>query len=142
MEVRKLAVATVSALNAIIKAAEDGIADIEELLSADDGDGKDKGGEKERGSRDRGGKSGERESSRGSSRGSSRDRDAKDKEPATEKQIVSATRAALKILEEEDVAEIIEKHGDGAKKATEVEPEFRQDVIDALDKAMDEANKD
>lgn len=151
METRKVAVILAAFMTAVASAADTASKDLEELISEDDGNGK--GGKDERGSR-RGGRDEKDEKEERGSR-SSRDRDEKggkngdkdkggkgDDDHATEKEIVSATRAALKVLEEDEVLAIIKKHGDGAKKATEVEPEFRQDVIDALEEAVEDADKD
>lgn len=148
METRKLAAICVAFFNAVASAADSAAKEVEELI-AEDGDGKEGG--KERGGRDRGGERDDKNGDRGS-RSSSRERSGgrdekgggKDKgdDYATEKEIVSATRAALKVLDEDDVLAIIKKHGDGAKKATEVEAEFRQDVIDALEEAMEDDKKD
>lgn len=125
MDARRLAAILIAACNQIVE-------ELEKELSAD----KDGGGERdERSSRrerpSRAGR-GKDDDDRGRGVGS-------DDEPG-EDDIVRATRAALKVLEEDDVKALIKKHGK-AGRATEVKPEHRQAVIDALEKAVDEAQE-
>lgn len=56
----------------------------------------------------------------------------------SESDIVEAVRAALKVLEKKEVSKIIKKYGK-ADRATEVDEELRQKVIDALEKAIEDA---
>lgn len=61
--------------------------------------------------------------------------DANDDKVPTEADIVKAVRGALKVLEKEDVVKHIKKHGK-AEKATDVKPERRAAVIEALEQAV------
>lgn len=64
------------------------------------------------------------------------DDDAGD-EPS-EDDVIDAVRGAQKVLEGADVKKILKKYG-RAERASEVEPEHRQAVIDALEKAIEDA---
>jgi hypothetical protein len=63
-----------------------------------------------------------------------------DGDAPSESDIVEAVRAALKVLEKKEVSKIIKKHGK-ADRATEVDEELRQKVIDALEKAVEDAEE-
>jgi hypothetical protein len=116
METRKLAALLVTVLNA---AAEQ----IEEAMSEDAGDGKE----------GKGGKDKEEKA------GGKRRRNDKQVDDPSEDDIVDAVRGAQKVLESNDVKKILKKHGK-AERASEVEPENRQAVIDALEKAVEDAD--
>lgn len=63
--------------------------------------------------------------------------DDDDGDVPSESDIVEAVRAALKVLEKKEVSKIIKKYGK-ADRATEVDAELRQKVIDALEKAIED----
>jgi hypothetical protein len=124
MELRALVVALVAICNF---AAET----LEKLLS-EDGDGKETRAAKPARSRPSRAKKEEKEDD------DKDDDDDKDGDEPSEDDIVDAVRAAQKVLEKADITKILKKHGK-AERATEVEPEHRQAVIDALEKAVDAA---
>ncbi len=124
MELRALVVALISIANFAAETLEKLVADGEE------GDGKSS-----------------KRSARGktSSRGKGKDKDDdddkdedKDGDEPSEDDVVDAVRAAQKVLESADVKKLLKKHGK-ADRASEVEPEHRQAVIDALEKAVEDA---
>lgn len=136
METRKLASVIVSGLNDLAEK-------IEEALAEDGGDegGKGKG-------KDRASSSTSSRSSRSSARGkdadeSDDDDDDKDDddgdgdEPSSD-DCVKAARAALKVLEKDEVTKIVKKYGK-VEKSADVPADKRQAVIDALEKAVEEA---
>lgn len=127
METRKVVTILIAGLNEIVS-------NLEELVS-EEGGGKGPKDKEETGSR----------SSR-SSRAKDKDKDEVDDDDnddddgeATEDDIVKATRAALKVLDKEDVVKIIKKHGK-KEKASEVAANLRQKVIDALEEAVENAD--
>lgn len=61
-----------------------------------------------------------------------------DGDEPSEDDVVDAVRAAQKVLESADIKKILKKHGK-ADRAKEVEPGLRQKVIDALEKAIEDA---
>ena len=124
MEIRALVVALVAICNF---AAET----LEKLLAEDGGDGKASRSEKPSRSRPSRAKGKENDDD------DDKDDDDNDDEPS-EDDIVDAVRAAQKVLEKADITKILKKHGK-AERATEVEPDMRQAVIDALEKAVDAA---
>lgn len=65
------------------------------------------------------------------------DKDGDGDEPS-EDDVVDAVRAAQKVLESADIKKILKTHGK-ADRAKEVEPELRQKVIDALERAIEDA---
>jgi len=123
MELRALVVALVAICNF---AAET----LEKLLS-EDGDGKETRAKPAR-SRPSRAKKEEKDDD------DDKDDDDKDGDEPSEDDIVDAVRAAQKVLEKADITKILKKHGK-AERATEVEAEHRQAVIDALEKAVDAA---
>lgn len=64
--------------------------------------------------------------------------DDKDGDEPSEDDVVDAVRAAQKVLESADIKKLLKKHGK-ADRASEVEPELRQKVIDELEKAVEAA---
>lgn len=121
MELRALVVALISILNFASET-------LEKLVSEDEGgDGK---------------KSGKSSTKTKSSRSKKEDDDDDDKDDdgdePSEDDVVDAVRAAQKVLESADIKKILKKHGK-ANRASEVEPENRQKVIDALEKAVEDA---
>ena len=115
MELRALVVALISILNFASET-------LEKLVSEDEG------GEK------KGGKS----STKAKSSRSSKAKDKDEEEEVSEDDVVDAVRAAQKVLESADIKKLLKKHGK-ADRASEVEPELRQKVIDALEKAVEDA---
>lgn len=132
METRKLALIIVSGLNSLVE-------EIEKLANEDDdGDGKEgKGSGSSRSS------ARSKTSSKNSSR-KGRDDDDKDDDAdgdgdaPSEDDVIDAVRGAQKVLESADIKKILKKHGK-ADRASEVEEEHRQAVIDALEKAVEAA---
>lgn len=138
MDARRLATILVAGLNSLTEEIEKEIsADKDGGDKGDDSDGKASRG-RERPSRAGRGRD---EPARGRGKSDDDDDDPKtdDGDEPTEADIVKAARAALKVIEQDDVKAIIKKHGK-AERATEVKPERRQAVIDALEKAVDEAD--
>lgn len=130
METRKLAVAIVAFFNAIHEASGEAAEEIEKLI-AEDEDGGDAKGAKE-------GKSSSRPSRAASkNRGKDKDEDKDDDEPS-EDDMVDAVRGAQKVLESVAIKKLLKKYGK-AERASEIEPENRQAAIDALEKAVEEA---
>lgn len=66
------------------------------------------------------------------------DNDNTDDDTPSEDDIIDAVKAAQKILEKTDISKILMKYGK-ASRATEVAAANRQRVIDALEKAIDDA---
>lgn len=128
METRKLAAALVAFINAVHDAGAEAAEAIEKLM-AEDGDGDEAAGGK-------GGKRGSKDKDKGSKNRSSKDKD--DGDEPSEDDVVDAVRAAQKVLESADIKKLLKKHGK-ADRASEVEEEHRQAVIDALEKAVEDA---
>lgn len=134
METRKLALALITGLNAMAQA-------LEEAAGEDGGEGEEENEREER----RSSRSKKKTTSR---RSRSRDDDdadddkddddAEEGDHPDEDEIVDAVKAAQKVLESADIKKLLKKHGK-ADRASEVEPELRQKVIDALDKAVEAA---
>jgi len=121
MELRALVVALISILNFASET-------LEKLVSEDEG------GEK------KGGKSSTKAKSSRSSKAKDKDEEEEEEEEeeVSEDDVVDAVRAAQKVLESADIKKLLKKHGK-ADRASEVEPELRQKVIDALEKAVEDA---
>jgi len=132
METRKLAIALVAFINAIHDASGE-LAEELEKLTSEDGDGDD---DKD----DKGGKSGSgsaRSSKKSADKGGKGKSKEDDDEPS-EDDMVDAVRGAQKVLESADIKKILKKHGK-AERASEIEPENRRAAIDALAKAVEDA---
>lgn len=129
METRALAVALIAILNFAVDT-------LEKLVSED-------GGEKakEKGARPSRAKA--KTSSR-SKKDDDDDADAddadddKDSDEPSEDDIIDAVKAAQKVIDKADITKILKSKGK-ADRASEVEPERRQAVIDALEKAIEDA---
>ena len=153
METRKLASIIVSAFNALIQCLEEGVEMINKELakSDDDAPASAKSGKSSGRSKTKDDDDDEKPTAR---RGKAKKEEEDDDEDASEEKeeeedetnegdepseedCVDAARAALKVLDRADVSKIIKKYGK-ADKASEVKPELRQKVIDALEKATDE----
>lgn len=66
------------------------------------------------------------------------DDDDKDSDEPSEDDIIDAVKAAQKVIDKADIRKIVKSKGK-ADRANEVEPERRQAVIDALEKAIEDA---
>jgi len=130
MDARRVAAILIAACNDLVEKLE------EEMTADKEDGGEDKPTRRERPSRAKADDGDDDPPRR--SRAKPADDDGDGDEPS-EDDIAKATRAALKVLEQDDVVAIIKKHG-RANRATEVKPALRQKVIDALEKAVDEAN--
>lgn len=150
METRKLASIFVSFLNAFIQVAEEAVEMVEKELAKGDDDKPEKGEKKkdeEKSSRSsRSSRSSKKDDDdddddddekKGDDDDDDDDKKKGDDEPS-EDDCVDAVRAALKVLDRADVTKLVKKYGK-ADKASEVEPENRQKLIDALEKAVDAA---
>lgn len=144
METRTLAAVVVTFLNKLADVAGEAAKELDEAISADtDGDArttrrprKDDDEKEERSSRRSRSKDDdddEKEEKKGSRR-SSKD---EDDEPS-EDDVVDAVRAAQKVLERNDVAKLVKKYG-RAERSKDVKPENRQALIEALEKAVEDA---
>lgn len=129
METRKLAIALVAFINAIHDASGE-LAEEIEKLTAEEGDDPKEGKASRSRPDNKGGKA-------ASKNRSSKDKDDSDDEPS-EDDMVDAVRGAQKVLESADIKKILKKHGK-AERASEIEPENRQAAIDALEKAVEDA---
>lgn len=128
METRALVVALVAILNF-------GAETLEKLLS-EDGDGG-----KEKPSRSRPSRA--KASAKGKEKDADDDADKDDDDDAdgdepSEDDVIDAVRAAQKVIEKVAITKILKSKGK-ADRASEVEPEHRQAVIDALEKAIEDA---
>lgn len=121
MELRALVVALISILNFATET-------LEKLVSEDEGGGG-KGGK----SKPAAGKA-----SRGKKKDEEEEEEEEEEDEVSEDDVVDAVRSAQKVLESADIKKILKKHGK-ADRASEVEPELRQKVIDALEKAVEDA---
>lgn len=117
METRVLVVALISILNFAVET-------LEKLVSEDGGDA-----EKEKGARPSRAKKAAKPA---------KDEDEDDDEVPTEDDVIDAVRAAQKVLEKDDISKILMKYAK-AKRASEVEEGYRKRVIDALAKAVEDA---
>lgn len=145
METRKLASIIVSFLNAIVSCCEEAAEMInKELAKSDDDAPAGKSGKSSSRSK---AKDDDDEKEEKPARGKGKAKDEEEEEDddneeeessdePSEEDCVDAARAALKVLDRAEVSKIIKKYGK-ADKASEVEPELRQKVIDALEKAVD-----
>ena len=116
METQKLGVLLTTFANSVAKAGEALAEALEELNSAQaDGEASGKRG------------------SGGGKRSKSGD-DAPD-----EDDVIDAVRAAQKVLDGDDIKKLIRKHGKAAR-ASEVEADNRQALLDALEKAVADAD--
>lgn len=129
METRALVVALIAILNFAVDT-------LEKLVSED-------GGEKakEKGARPSRAKA---KTSSHSKKDDDDDADADDADDDTdsdepsEDDIIDAVKAAQKVIDKADITKILKSKGK-ADRASEVEPERRQAVIDALEKAIEDA---
>src|SRR5690606_8787135 len=120
MELRALVIALISILNFAVET-------LEKLVSEDGGDG------------EKNGKPSTKAKSSRSSKAKAKDEEEEEeKGEVSEDDVIDAVRAAQKVLERADIKKILKKHGN-ADRASEVEPELRQKVIDALEKAIEDA---
>jgi hypothetical protein len=132
MTSRALAVALIAICNFAAKTLEKAV--------AEDGDG-DEGKEEKTGSRSSNASRDTSKKGGSNSKGKDKDDDSDDDAAPSEDDIIDAVRAAQKVLEKKDVVAILKKHGK-SERATEVDESRRQAVIDALEKAVDEADQD
>lgn len=135
MDVRTLAVALIAGLNAMVEK-------LEEAVSAD---GEEEQEEKPaRRSRSRKEEEEEESEEKPARRSRSKkdeeeeDDDKDDSDAPSEDDIIDAVRAAQKVLAKDDVVAVIRKYGK-KDRASQVPEDRRQAVIDALEKAIDEA---
>lgn len=133
METRKLALLLITILNSAVEQIEEAVS--EEGEAKEDKPAKASGGGRKRpetvkptSTKKHGAKDDD---------DSDDDDDDKGDEPS-EDDVVDAVRGAQKVLESADIKKILKKHGK-AERASEVEPENRQAVIDALEKAVEDA---
>jgi hypothetical protein len=132
VETRKLAAIVVSLCNALVDCLNEGIEMIEKELAKGDDDTPVK--EKAKSEKPkRPGRAGKVEKEE-----EEEEEEEETSDEPSEDDCVDAARAALKVLDRNAVAKLIKKHGK-AEKASEVEAEYRQKVIDELEKAVDAA---
>jgi len=138
MKTTALAALIVSILNKVVSVLDNAAQEIETAIS--------ESGEENEGEETRSGKgsTGAKEKgAKGASKDDDRDGDDDDdgdRDTPSESDIIEAVRAALKVLEKTKVAKIIKKYGK-ADRASEVDEELRQKVIDELEKAIEAAGE-
>lgn len=131
METRKLAVLLITVLNSAVE-------ELEKIVNEDEDDGGEKDDKPARPSRSSSSK-GKASSSKNRAKDKDEDDDKdNDSDAPSEDDVVDAVRGAQKVLESADIKKILKKHGK-ADRASEVEEEHRQAVIDALEKAVEDA---
>lgn len=145
MDVRTLAIALVAGLNAMVEKLEEAIS-----ADGDQEEPEEKPARRSRSSRKDEDDEPEEKEERKPRRSRSKDKDEDadddkddddddaDSDAPSEDDIVDAVRAAQKVLEKDDVVAVIRKYGK-CDRASQVPEDRRQKVIDALEKAIDDA---